>query len=75
MYTFTNTGLMEEVIRCRNREYPYFWYMEVMREAEKRGFLRITGHSDEKPFWWRQFDESIEILNDQLREGVKNGGM
>lgn len=75
MYWFSEGDLIGEVVRLRcEGQKPWFWYRDVLRQAEQRGFLRIIGHSDELPFWWRRFDDSVEVVSEKLREKIKEGG-
>ena len=69
MYWFDEGGLVGEVVRLRREgQKPWFWYRDVIRQAEQRGYVRVTGHSDELPFWWRKFDDSVEATSEKLRE-------
>lgn len=71
MYWFDEGSLIGEIVGLRREgQKPWFWYRDVLRQAEQRGFLRVTGHSDEFPFWWRWFDDSVEVLSDRLREKI-----
>jgi hypothetical protein len=38
--------------------------------AHSKDEVRVTGHSDEVPFWWRWFDDSVEVTSDRLREAI-----
>ena len=53
----------------------YWYYRNVLIQAQERGLVRITGHSNEIPFWWRKFDESIEILSEQLKTAISDGSL
>jgi hypothetical protein len=68
MYWFSEGELIGEILRLRRGIWCWFWYRDVLRQAEGRGFVRITAHTDEKPFWWRSFGESVEMLSDKLKE-------
>ena len=71
MYTFGEGDLIGEVIRLRREgQKPWFWYRDVLRQAQERGLLRIAGHTEEMPFWWRKFDESVEVTSEKLREKI-----
>lgn len=59
------------VLACRRGEKPYWWYRDVLRQAEERGLIRIMGHSEQVPFWWRKFDESVEVISEKLKEAIK----
>jgi hypothetical protein len=30
----------------------------------------VTQDTEEKPFWWRHFDDSVEVVSDKLREAI-----
>ena len=51
----------------------YLWYRDVMIQAHQRGFVRIHGHSEELPFWWRSFADSVEIVSEDLKGIVAEG--
>lgn len=70
MYTFSDGDLVGEVARLRHDGQKPWWYRDVLQQAEQRGFLRITGHTDERPFWWRRFDESVEVLSERLKQAI-----
>ena len=70
MYCFGEGELIGVVMACRRGEKPYGWYRDVLRQAEERGMLKITGHSDETPFWWRKFSDSIELISEKLKEEI-----
>ena len=71
MYWFDEGGLVGEIVWLRREgQKPYWWYRDVLRQAEQRGFLRVTGHSDELPFWWRWFDDSVDVTSNRLREAI-----
>ena len=71
MYWFADGELIGEIVCLRHDgQKPWFWYRDVLRQAEKRGYLKVTQDSEEKPFWWRRFDESVEVLSDKLREAI-----
>jgi hypothetical protein len=71
MIWFSDGDLVGEVVRLRREgQKPYWWYRDVLRQAEQRGFLRVTQDTEEKPFWWRHFDDSVEVVSDKLREAI-----
>jgi len=60
---FNDTELTEMILgfqRDQNHIY-WFWYRDILLEAQSRDLVRITAHTEEMPFWWRKFDESIEF--------------
>ncbi len=68
MIWFSEGELFSEICRCYRRETTWFWYRDVLRQAEQRGFLKIVGHSDKNPFWWRTFEDSVEVTSAKLAE-------
>lgn len=69
------SDLMKEIYICSQGEHMYWYYRNVLIQAQERGLVRITGHSNEIPFWWRKFDESIEILSEQLKTAISDGSL
>ena len=69
---FSEGELFGEVARCCRGDALWFWYRDVIAQAEKRGFLRIVGHSDDKPMWWRSFDEGVEVTSEKLAEVLRS---
>ena len=63
---FSEGDLCCNIAKCYRREVPWFWYRNVLAQAEQRGFVRIVGHSEELPLWWRPFDEAVEVLSEKL---------
>lgn len=66
-------GELLELITNRSN-HRYFWYRDVILQAQDRGYLKVIAHSEDKPFWWRTFEESIELSDNmkQLLERAKN---
>ena len=64
MYFFGESELAEVIDRMRQDQsrYLWFWYRDVILQAQDRGFLKVVGHSQDMPFWWRKFEESIELF-------------
>jgi len=77
MYWFSEGELMNWLI-CfldgNQNTTMYWWYRYIIFQAEKRNYLKIVMHSDERPFWYRKFSESIELTESttQLIEKIKN---
>ena len=71
MYWFSEGELIGEVCKCYRMEVQWFWYRDVLRQAEQRGIIRIVGHDEKTPFWWRRFDQSIEIVSEKLAEVLR----
>ena len=69
------SDLMKGIYICSQGEHMYWYYRNVLIQAQERGLVRITGHSNEIPFWWRKFDESIEILSEQLKTAISDGSL
>lgn len=72
MYTFTDTELAE-MIDDWSRDYSrvlWFWYRDVILQAQDRGLVKVISHTEDKPFWWRSFGESIE-LSDRIKEIIE----
>ena len=63
---FSEGELFGEVARCCRNEPTWSWYRDVIAQSASRGFVRIVGHSDEVPFWWRPFNGSVEVLSEKL---------
>lgn len=63
MYCFSEGDMVKEIIRFREdkRSAPWFWYRDTLLQAQDRGYLKVIADSDVLPFWWRKFDESIEM--------------
>jgi len=63
MYWFTESELAQELNRFKNDQehIPWFWYRDVILHAQERGYAKVTAHTDDKPFWWRKFEDSIEL--------------
>jgi len=63
MYWFGESELAEtiEKFRAQSSNYSVCWYRDVILQAQDRGYLKVVAHSDDVPFWYRKFDESIEI--------------
>jgi hypothetical protein len=70
MYWYSEGDLIGEIIKFRRYGALWFWYRDVLLQAQERGFVKITAHTDDKPFWWRKFGESIEIVNEKLKEKI-----
>ena len=62
--------LVREVVLCARWQRPWFWYRDVLCEAERRGLLRITTHTPDRPFWWRPFKASIEVVDAGLLKAL-----
>ena len=77
MYTFSEGELMGEVVWMReNQDHEWwFWYRNVLLQAQEKRLIRIIPNDSNCPFWWRHFDESIEILNDRLRTMIQGGSV
>jgi hypothetical protein len=71
MMWFSEGELHGEVCRCHRGEVPWFWYRNVLLQAQERGAIRISGHSEERPFWWRKFEDSVEVTSDKLAALMK----
>ena len=68
--------LMKEINLYRQGHIPYwFWYRDVIIQAQLRDLIKIVGHSKEMPFWWRKFGECIEIVSEQLKIAIENGSL
>lgn len=65
MYTFTDTELAEMIDQwSRDRSnILWFWYRDVILQAQERGLIKIIAHTEENPFWWRLFADSIELAD------------
>ena len=60
-------GLFGEVAACYRKENAtWFWYRDVLLQAEQRGFLRLVHERDGKPFWWLGFEDSVEVASEKL---------
>jgi hypothetical protein len=68
MTWFSEGELFGEVCRCYRREVPWFWYRDVLLQAEQRGVIKLVQERDGKPFWWMGFEESVEIASDGLKK-------
>lgn len=69
-YAFTISSLINEIVRIRREGASWFWYKDVLLDAEQKGFIKITKNSEEKPFWWNKFDDSVENLSEQLKQKI-----
>ncbi len=70
MYTFSDGELIGEVCRCYREEHPWFWYRDVLLQAEQKGIIRIL-RNEVKPFWWMKFEDSIEIVSEKLQATLR----
>lgn len=72
MINFTEGDLMGEICRLRDGNYSCVWYRDVIKQAEERGYLKVISHTEEMPFWWRKFDDSIEVTSEKLKNMIAN---
>lgn len=68
MIYFAEGELFQQVCRCYRREVPWFWYRDLLRSAESRGFLKISGDEENHPFWWKKFEDTVEVTSDGLKK-------
>ena len=63
MYWFGEIELVEQILEWQKEGIPYLWffYRDVMLQAQERGLIKIIVDSEDRPFWWRKFEESIEF--------------
>ena len=71
MFWFSDGGLIEAVGECARGRKPYWWYRDVLLQAQDRRILRIVGHSEERPFWWRPFSEAVQVTSERLEEELR----
>jgi hypothetical protein len=50
----------------------FWWYRDVILQAQERGLVKVIAHTEEKPFWWRSVEESIE-LSDKMKDLILKG--
>jgi hypothetical protein len=48
----------------------YWFYRDIILQAEERGLVKVVANTEDKPFWWRSFEESIE-LSDRIKELIE----
>jgi len=60
-------GELLELMTNRSN-HRYFYYRDVILQAQERGYLKVIAHTEDKPFWWRTFEESIEL--DEKMKGL-----
>ena len=72
MYTYSDGELNGEVCKCYRKEHPWFWYRDVLLQAEQRGIIRITKEKDGKPFWWMRFEDSVEVVSEKLQATLRD---
>ena len=76
MIYLSEGDLFGEICRLRQEKNPsWFWYRDIMRQSEERGYLKVIAHTEDKPFWWRKFDESIEVTSEKLKNMIANPEM
>ena len=71
MMHFSDGGLCGEACSAYRHEVPYFWYRDVLLQAQDRGLLRITAHEEGNPFWWRRWEDSVEVVSDRLAQALE----
>ena len=37
------------------------WYRDTILQAQERGLAKVIVHTEDCPFWWRKFVDSIEL--------------
>jgi hypothetical protein len=68
MFYFNDTELAEMIDRwSRDIDVSYWWYRDVILQAQERGLVKVIAHTEDCPFWWRKFADSIE-LSDKIKE-------
>lgn len=73
IFYFSEGDLMGEICSLRSsKSYSCIWYRDVMAQAENRGLIKIVSHTKDMPFWWRKFDESVEIISEKLKNMITN---
>jgi hypothetical protein len=64
MFYYSDKELSEMVSEwSKSIDVSYWWYRDVVLQAQERGLVKVIAHTEDKPFWWRSFAESIEILD------------
>ena len=66
MYYFSDTELvqmMDEWVKADSYTNHWWWFRDVILQAQEKELIKIIGHTESNPFWWRKFSESIEILD------------
>jgi len=48
----------------------YWFYRDTILQAQERGLVKVIAHTEDKPFWWRSFESSIE-LSDRIKELIE----
>ncbi len=72
MYYFSNTELAEMISEWSKdtSKVTWWWFRDIILQAQERGLVKVIAHTDDKPFWWRTFAESIE-LTDKVKELIE----
>ena len=61
---FNSNELIEMVVEWQANNHKgvmWWWYRDNMLQAQDRGLIKITANTNEMPFWWMNFSDSIEI--------------
>lgn len=74
----TQGDIMKEMTRFSRRELEddkkekviWFWYRDVILQAQERGLVKVIGDSPELPFYQRKFSESIQVISDECRKMI-----
>ena len=72
MYYFRDNEIADMVDEwSRDRSHTlWWWYRDIMLVAQERGLVKVIAHTEDKPFWWRTFAESIELA-DKIKELIE----
>lgn len=72
---FNDSELAEMIGNWSNKiDVSWWWYRDVSSYAQEKGLekglIKVIAHTEDIPFWWRAFAESIE-LTDKMKELIE----